>query len=97
MYPDIIDLLDYAASKGIKPTPTLSTNGIGLVKRKNWREIISAFKDNDVKGLNMSLFGKKDYHDWFAGYEGSYDIIIEAAKRAKSLGLWVHWMNRIPD
>lgn len=91
LYPEIIELLAYAAKKGIKHVPSLSTNGIGFVKRDNWKDIISAFVDNGVKGLNMSLFGYKEYHDKFAGFKGSYNIIREAAKRAKTLGLWIHW------
>jgi len=91
LYPEIIELLIYTSKKGIKPVPTLSTNGVGFVKRDNWKDIISAFIDNGVKGLNMSLFGNKDYHDKFAGFKGSYKIIREAAKRAKALGLWIHW------
>ncbi len=91
LYPKLIDLWEYGYQKGVKPVPALSTNGFGITKRKEGNEILASFKRHEGRGLNMALYGERDYHDWFAGFKGSYDIRREAARRAKDFGLSVHW------
>lgn len=91
LYPEIIELLSYARKMGIVHLPLLSTNGIGLVTRTEWKEILDEFRRSGVKVLNMSLFGEKDYHNWFAGRNDSYQLIRRAAQRAKDMGFRLKW------
>lgn len=91
LYPEIIELLSFAGSKGIIPVPCLSTNGIGFVTRKNWEEIFMAFKEQGVWGLHMSIFGDRETHNEFSGRKNSYELLREAADRAKTLGFKLHW------
>lgn len=91
LYPKLLELWRYGYEKGVKPVPTLSTNGFGIVKRKEGEEILAAFKAYGGRGLNMALYGEREYHDWFAGFKGSYDTRREAARKAKVHGFWIHW------
>ena len=91
LYPNIAGLLDHVKSKGLSVCPTLSTNGFGLVKRPDGQEILQAFINSGIKGLNIALYGDREYHDWFAGLNGSFDMRLRAAAMAKEAGLWVHW------
>ncbi|MGC9367658.1 MAG: radical SAM protein [bacterium] len=91
IYPELVELLDYAGSNKIVPVPVVSTNGVGIARRDNWKDIIKTFKTHGVKGLNMSLFGESKYHDEFTGCKDSFRDTLEAARRAKSQELKVHW------
>ena len=91
LYPEIIELLSYARDLGLVYMPLLSTNGIGLVKRREWKVILEEFRRSGVKVLNMSLFGEKEYHNWYAGRNDSYQIIRRAAQRAKDMGFQLKW------
>jgi MoaA/NifB/PqqE/SkfB family radical SAM enzyme len=91
LYPEIIELLSYARELGLVYMPLLSTNGIGLIMRAEWKEILDEFRKSGVKVLNMSLFGEKDYHNWFAGRNDSYQLIRRAAQRAKDTGFRLKW------
>ena len=91
LYPEIIELLSYVRNLGLVYMPLLSTNGIGLVTRKEWKDILKEFRKSGVKVLNMSLFGEKDYHNWFAGRNDSYQLIRRAAQRAKEMGFRLKW------
>lgn len=91
IYPEIVELLNYAGSKNIVPVPVVSTNGVGIARRDNWEDIVNTFKTHGVKGLNMSLFGESEYHNEFTGCKDSFEDTLEAARRVKSRGLKVHW------
>ncbi len=91
LHPKIIEILEYATTKGLAICPTLSTNGMGLARRKDGREILDAFKQCGIKGLQLSLYGNEAYHDWFTGRPGSYRDRFKAAQLAQDSVLGVHW------
>jgi MoaA/NifB/PqqE/SkfB family radical SAM enzyme len=91
LHPRIIEILEYATSQGLAICPTLSTNGMGLARRKNGREILDTFVQCGIKGLQLSLYGNEAYHDWFTGTPGSYHDRHATAQLAQEAGLWVCW------
>ncbi|MBI4722144.1 MAG: radical SAM protein [Candidatus Stahlbacteria bacterium] len=91
VHPDIIDILEYMVSKGIKCIPSLSTNGFGICKRKDGEKVLDAFKKVGTKSLQLTLFGDRDYHDWFAGRKGAFDTIMETYKIGKGMEYNIYW------
>jgi hypothetical protein len=91
LYPEVTELLSFARDHGLRYLPILSTNGIGLVKNPEWREVLEAFRSCGVRVLNMSLFGGSIYHNWFTGRDGSYETVRLAEKRARDLGFQLKW------
>ncbi len=71
--PDILELAEYAISKGIRIT--FSTNGT-LIDKKLARKI----KDIGVGYVGISFDGIKEKHDAFRRYEGAFDKALEGVR-----------------
>lgn len=90
-HPKIISILEYMRSKEIKYASSLSTNGFGICRRKDWKEILAAFKKVGTRRLHLALFGEREYHDWFVGRNGAFDTIVETSRRGKEMGYSIVW------
>ncbi|MBA9085130.1 radical SAM protein with 4Fe4S-binding SPASM domain [Fontibacillus solani] len=82
MRDDIIELISFAASKGLRPV--LSTNGtlITLDKAKQ-------LKQAGVKYAGVSLDGLGTRHDLFRGRSGAYERALKGMRNCQSVGLKV--------
>lgn len=71
--PDILDLAEYAVSKGIRVT--FSTNGT-LIDKATARKI----KDIGVGYVGVSFDGIKEKHDEFRRHDGAFDKALEGIR-----------------
>jgi len=75
----------------------LSTNGYGIARAENYREILQKLKNFGVKGISLPLHGLEEYHDCFAHRKGAFQDIFLAAERAVEVGMGVYfnvWVDR---
>ncbi|MFB6112855.1 MAG: radical SAM protein [Halodesulfurarchaeum sp.] len=82
--PDLFELIDHATSQGlptaVTPAPTQLLD----------RETLDRFADLGVKRIALSLDGASaEAHDEFRGETGSFDLIMDRAKKAKDAGLGI--------
>ena len=81
--PDILELIRYAADKGIYIA--MATNGT-LISRKKAKEM----KEAGVQFLQISLDGADaETHDNFRGWKGAFDLTINGIKNAVAEGFFV--------
>jgi putative heme d1 biosynthesis radical SAM protein NirJ1 len=77
--PDILELAEYAGSKGIRPT--LSTNGT-LISR----EVAQRIKDIGVGYVGISLDGLREVNDKFRGKPGAFQSAMEGIQNCVAVG-----------
>lgn len=80
--PDILDLMKYAASTGMRAV--ISTNGT-LINEKMARSL----KDIGLSYVGISLDGLQATHDEFRRIPGTYARVMRAIKNCKDVGLKV--------
>ena len=75
----------------------LSTNGYGIARAENYREILQKLKNFGTKGISLPLHGLEEHHDWFAHRKGAFQDVLLAAERAAEVGMGVYfnvWVDR---
>ncbi|WP_435924767.1 radical SAM protein [Paenibacillus sp. DYY-L-2] len=77
---DILDLIHYAASRGLRAV--LSTNGTLITRRK-----AGQLKEAGVKYAGISLDGLGSRHDEFRGQSGCFDQALAAIRNCLGEGL----------
>ncbi|NLO20940.1 MAG: putative heme d1 biosynthesis radical SAM protein NirJ1 [Syntrophomonadaceae bacterium] len=77
--PDILELAEYAGSKGIRPT--LSTNGTLIT-----REVAQSIKDIGVGYVGISLDGLREVNDKFRGKVGAFQAAMEGIQNCVAVG-----------
>lgn len=82
MRPDIIEIIAYAAAKGLRPV--LSTNGT-LITVNKARKLLEA----GVKYAGISIDGLGARHDYFRGMTGSFERAVKGIRNCQSVGLKV--------
>lgn len=95
--PDIMQLAEYAISKGIRVT--FSTNGTLITQ-----EIAKQIKEIGVSYVGISLDGIGEVHDQFRRKEGAFDAALRGIRYCKEVGQKVglrftinaHNVNEIP-
>jgi radical SAM protein len=80
--PDLFDLVEYAAGKGVRVSLTPSATPLLT------REVVHRLKECGLARLAVSLDGShKEVHDAFRGMSGSFDQTIAAIEWANEIGL----------
>jgi len=69
----------------------LATNGFGLARRDDCRDVFKHMKESGYWGLSLTLHGLRVHHDWFVCREGAFDDILAASRKAAEAGFGVHW------
>jgi hypothetical protein len=69
----------------------LATNGFGLARRDDCKEIFKQLKDAGYWGLSLTLQGLRDSHDLFVSHEGAFDDILTASRKAVEGDFGLHW------
>lgn len=77
--PDFLELADYTAKKGIRPT--LSTNGTLIT-----REFAQKIKDIGVGYVGISLDGLREVNDKFRGKEGAFTAAMKGIENCVAVG-----------
>jgi len=77
--PDIYALMEYAGSKGIRPT--LSTNGTLIT-----REVAQRIRDIGVGYVGISLDGLREVNDKFRGKPGAFEAAMAGIKNCVEVG-----------
>ncbi|MEQ8235267.1 MAG: putative heme d1 biosynthesis radical SAM protein NirJ1 [Syntrophomonadaceae bacterium] len=77
--PDIYALMEYAGSKGIRPT--LSTNGTLIT-----REVAQRIRDIGVGYVGISLDGLREVNDKFRGKTGAFEAAMAGIKNCVAVG-----------
>ncbi|MBM3237802.1 sigma-70 family RNA polymerase sigma factor [Candidatus Poribacteria bacterium] len=75
----------------------LSTNGYGIARADNYREMLQQLKHSGTKGISLPLHGLEEHHDWFAHRKGAFADVFLAAERAAEVGMGVYfnvWVDR---
>jgi 12,18-didecarboxysiroheme deacetylase len=80
--PDILDLIRYAAGKGLRAV--VSTNGT-LITAK----LASQLKEIGLSYVGISLDGLEEVHDAFRGFQGTFARVMNAIKHCQDVGLKV--------
>jgi len=81
MRPDILELVEYAAS--LKLIPVFGTNGTLITK-----EMAKNLKQAGAKGIGISLDSlDKEKHDKFRAFEGAWDGAVQGMKNCFEAGL----------
>jgi len=80
--PDILDLIRYAAAKGLRAV--VSTNG-ALITAK----IAEQLKEIGLSYVGISLDGLEEVHDAFRGFRGTFGRVMNAIKNCQAVGLKV--------
>ena len=82
MHPRILDLIDHAATVGLRPV--LSTNGMGITP-----EIAARLAKSGVGYVGISLDGGRETHNAFRCSEGAYDGALTGIRNCRAAGLKV--------
>ena len=77
--PDFLELADYAAKKGVRPT--LSTNGTLITP-----EVARKIKEIGVGYVGISLDGLREVNDKFRGKEGAFEAAMNGIKNCVAAG-----------
>jgi len=80
--PDILDLIRYAAGKGLRAV--VSTNGT-LITAK----LAAQLKEIGLSYVGISLDGLEEVHDAFRGFRGTFARVMNAIKNCQDVGLKV--------
>jgi len=80
--PDILDLIRYAAGKGLRAV--VSTNGT-LITAK----LAAQLKEIGLSYVGISLDGLEEVHDAFRGFRGTFARVMKAIKNCQDVGLKV--------
>ena len=80
MRPDLLELMHYAKSKGMRVV--ISTNGTLITKEK-----AQQFAEVGLSYVGVSLDGIGEVHDAFRGVEGSFERALEGLKNAREAGI----------
>ena len=93
----MVKLCDEVEEDPEESNSVLSTNGYGIARAENYREILQRLKDFGVKGISMPLHGLEEHHDWFAHRKGAFQDVLMTAERADEVGMGVYfnvWVDR---
>ena len=69
----------------------LATNGFGLARRDDCKEIFQKLKGAGYWGLSLTLHGLKENHDLLVSHKGAVDDILTATRKAAEADFGVHW------
>jgi hypothetical protein len=69
----------------------LATNGFGLARGDDCKEIFRQLKDAGYWGLSLTLHGLKENHDLLVSHEGAFEDILTASRKAVEADFGVHW------
>jgi MoaA/NifB/PqqE/SkfB family radical SAM enzyme len=69
----------------------LSTNGYGLARQDDYREVFDRLREFGVHTLSLTLHSLREKHDWFTRRAGTFDDILCASRRAATAGFNVIW------
>ena len=82
MRPDLLELMHYAKSKGMRVV--ISTNGTLITP-----ELAKQFAEVGLSYVGVSFDGDPETHDKFRGVEGSFDRALQGLKNAQAEGIKV--------
>ncbi len=82
MRPDILDLIHYARSKGLRAV--LSTNGTLITP-----EMATELKQCGLSYVGVSLDGLEETNDRFRGVKGAYRLALEGMRNCRAAGIKV--------
>ncbi len=92
----MVKLNDEAGEDPEESYSVLSTNGYGIARAENYREILQKLK-NFEQSISLPLHGLEEHHDWFAHRKGAFQDVFLAAERAAEAGMGVYfnvWVDR---
>ncbi|MDT3424841.1 putative heme d1 biosynthesis radical SAM protein NirJ1 [Paenibacillus forsythiae] len=76
---DIVELIAYASSKGLRPV--ISTNGTLITADK-----AKSLKEAGIKYVGVSLDGLEERHDEFRGRKGAFEQALQGIRNCLSIG-----------
>jgi 12,18-didecarboxysiroheme deacetylase len=82
MRPDLLELMHYAKSKGMRVV--ISTNGTLITP-----ELAKQFAEVGLSYVGVSFDGDPETHDKFRGVQGSFDRALQGLKNAQAEGIKV--------
>jgi len=65
----------------------VATNGAGIARRQDYRELLGEMKEMGSKWLQLSFHGLEETHDWFVRRRGAFRDLVAAAKAGQDAGL----------
>ncbi len=89
-HPRFLDLYEYLMAKCMDSESRLSclnTNGWGIVRWKDWREVLGKVKQMGVTSVGSAVHGLAEEHDWFCRRSGAFADLMEASRRVLASGL----------
>jgi len=88
-YADLIPLLELINSMPhFEKENLMSTNGWGIARDPT---LAKKLKNLGIDTVDMTLFGLKETHDWFAQRKGAFTDLLVAAEHCAEVGLRVEW------
>lgn len=80
--PDILDVIEYARSKGLRPA--LSTNGTMITP-----DVASSLKEAGLAYVGISIDGLQALNDRFRGKKGAFHEALEGIRNCRAVGFRV--------
>lgn len=65
----------------------LQFNGLKLRSREEIRALLSAIMERNIRLIDLTFYGLREYHDRFAGRKGDFDYLLTILEEANKIGL----------
>ena len=85
--PYLTDYIRLCQEKGYSSADFLQLNGLKFRNLASLGEFIANLKDNNIKMVDLTFYGLREYHDRFAGRKGDFDYLVDIIRTCNRLFL----------
>lgn len=82
-HPDLREAIRTLRRLGSPQARFLQCDGMKMRSETECNDLMRMLHDEQIKELNFTVYGTRDYHDGFAGRKGDYDLLVRMMKSAK--------------
>jgi len=86
-HPDLREAIRTLHRLGSPQARFIQCDGMKMRSESECDELMIMLLDEQIKELNFTVYGARDYHDGFAGRRGDYDLLIRMMKSAKQFAI----------
>ena len=88
-HPNLREAIRTLRRLGSPQAQFLQCDGMRMRSETECNDLMRMLHDEQIKELNFTVYGTRDYHDGFAGRKGDYDLLMRMMKSARVfLHIW---------